>query len=70
MERTPPIRRVDMATYILDPERYELRSGQEPEAPACPYGNCYQWIGYDRQQKEYIRFTKSVFKRLINSYKC
>ena len=57
-------RKVTMETYLLDPERYELRSGKVPGAPKCPYGNSYRWIGYDLELKEYIRFTKSVFKKL------
>lgn len=54
-----------MEDYLQQPERYELRSGSEPEAPNCPYGNKFQWIGYDKTTGEYIRFTKSVFKKLI-----
>ena len=56
-----------MEEYYLNPQRYKLRTGQAEEAPACPYGNRYQWIGYDLKQKEYVRFTKSVFKKLINN---
>lgn len=63
------IRKVNMETYSLQPERYELRSGQEQDAPLCPYGNHYQWIGYDLEQNEYVRFTKSVFKLLIKEQK-
>ena len=55
-----------MEEYSQNPERYELRSGSEEEAPSCPYGNRYQWIGYDPETNEYIRFTKSVFKKLIS----
>lgn len=54
-----------MQTYTSDPDRYELRSGQEAAAPACPYGNRYEWVGFDKQTKEYVRFTKSVFKKLV-----
>ena len=56
-----------MTEYALHPDRYELRSGNEPEAPLCPYGNQYQWVGYDKEEKEFVRFTKSVFKKLVNS---
>ena len=59
------IRKVNMQEYRLDPDRYELRSGHEAGAPLCPYGNHYQWIGYDKITAEYVRFTKSVFKELI-----
>ena len=58
--------KVDMETYRLFPNRYELRSGHVEDAPSCPYGNNYQWIGYDLESNEYVRFTKSVFKLLIS----
>ena len=59
------MRKVTMQEYLLHPQRYELRSGKEESAPTCPYGNRYQWIGYDKEGKEYLRFTKSVFKLLV-----
>ena len=58
-----------METYLSHPGRYELRPGNQPDAPHCPYGNKYQWIGYDLVSKEYVRFTKSVFKLLILNMK-
>ena len=61
------IRKVGMSDYELNSDRYELRPGNTSDAPLCPYGNCFQWIGYDLKEKEYVRFTKSVFKKLINS---
>lgn len=60
-----PLSKVDMATYLRAPNRYELRSGQVDDAPSCPYGNKYEWIGFDRESQNYVRFTKSVFKKLI-----
>ena len=59
------MRKVNMMEYLAAPARYELRSGKSDDAPSCPYGNRYQWIGFDLQSNEYIRFTKSVFKLLI-----
>ena len=59
------MRKVTMEQYLQEPGRYELRSGQEQDAPSCPYGNRYQWIGYDLAMQEFVRFTKSVFKLLI-----
>ena len=52
--------------FNLSPDRYELRKGTLPDAPPCPYGHRFKWIGYDKQEMQYVRVTKSVFKRLIN----
>jgi hypothetical protein len=54
-----------MADFIAQPNRYILVHGDKPDAPDCPYGNKYQWIGFDNLTNEYVRFTKSVFKLLI-----
>jgi hypothetical protein len=62
------IRKVDMETYLINPSRYQLRNGSEDGAPKCPYGNNYKWIGYDLESEEYVRFTTSVFKILIQNY--
>jgi len=59
------MRKVNMEDYLRDPNRYELRTGNSKGAPLCPYGNQYQWIGFDLAEQEYLRFTKSVFKKLI-----
>lgn len=63
------MRKVNMQEFLDHPNRYELRSGKEEKAPLCPYGNHYEWLGYDLIENEYIRFTKSVFKKLIRSNK-
>lgn len=55
-----------MQAYLRSPQRFELRSGHEDGAPSCPYGNAYQWIGFDLETQTYVRFTKSVFKKLVN----
>lgn len=60
------MRKITMEMYKAAPDRYELRSGTDEGAPACPYGNSYQWIGFDKELQEYVRFTKSVFKLLVN----
>lgn len=57
-----------MSDYLSDPKRYELKSGSAENAPLCPYGNHYQWIGYDKVEEEFVRFTKSVFKKLVAEY--
>lgn len=54
-----------MATYQANPSRYQLRAGDAADAPNCPYGNKFRWIGYDFEEKTYVRFTKSVFKLLV-----
>lgn len=59
------MKKVTMEMYTLEPRRYELRSGKKDDAPLCPYGNHYKWIGYDLSDKEYVRFTKYVFKKLV-----
>ena len=59
------MRKIDKATYDLQPDNYELRSGNEAEAPACPYGNRYAWVGFDKANQEYVRFSKRLFKSLI-----
>lgn len=59
------MRKVTMEDFLLDSKRYELRSGDEANAPSCPFGNTYQWVGFDLQEHCYVRFTKSVFKKLI-----
>lgn len=56
---------IDAETYRQEPDRYELREGTADGAPLCPYGNQYQWIGFDRKTKSYLRFTKSVFKAIL-----
>ena len=57
--------KVTAEIYQLHPDRYILVSGQEEGAPTCPYENVQQWDGYDTLTKEYIRFTKSVYKKLV-----
>ena len=57
--------KVTAEMYDQDPDRYTLVPGHEEGAPTCPYGNMQQWVGYDRVEEKFIRFTKSVFKQLI-----
>jgi hypothetical protein len=51
--------------YQQDPDRYILVSGHEEGAPTCSFGNVQQWVGYDKTEQKFIRFTKSVFKQLV-----
>ncbi|MEM6803049.1 MAG: hypothetical protein AAF696_16710 [Bacteroidota bacterium] len=59
------MRKVWVDTYKQNPHRYKLRKGTAEGAPSCPYGNSYQWIGYDKEENEYVRFSKRLFKHLI-----
>lgn len=58
--------RINKQLFDLDPERFQLLSGETEGAPLCPYGNKYEWIGFDKQEQIFVRFTKSVFKKLLN----
>lgn len=62
------MRKINMEAYLLSPGRYELRRGDADGVPNCPFGNKYQWIGYDLVAGEYVRFTKSVFKILVKKH--
>ena len=57
--------KVTAEMYQQHPEKYMLVSGHQEGAPTCPYGNMQQWVGYDKSEQKFIRFTKSVFKQLI-----
>lgn len=46
-------------------ERYEIRKGTLQDAPPCPFGNKFKWTGFDKNEMEYVRVTKSVFKQLV-----
>lgn len=59
------LRIIDSATFNAASNRYKMISGGSPDAPFCPFGNKYNWIGFDTVFNEYVRFTKSVFKKLI-----
>lgn len=57
--------RINSETYTKNPNQYELVSGNTEGAPKCPYGHNFEWVGYDRVNGSFVRFTKSVFKKLI-----
>lgn len=44
----------------------KIRKCTLPDAPPCPFGHKFRWIGYDNKDKKYVRVTKSIFKKLIN----
>jgi len=58
--------KVTAAMYQENKERYILVAGTEDGAPRCSYGNIQKWVGYDVERKEYVRFTKSVFLKLVH----
>lgn len=58
--------KVTAEMYRQNPERYTLVDGSTHGAPTCKYGNTVEWVGYDKAQNTFVRFTKSVYKRLIN----
>ncbi|WP_177761346.1 hypothetical protein [Flavobacterium sp. I3-2] len=57
--------KINNALYLANSNRYILVSGDLEDTPKCPFGNNYKWIGFDLEEKKYIRFTKSVFKKLV-----
>jgi hypothetical protein len=57
--------KVTAEMHQQEPDRYTLVSGHQEGAPACPYGNVQEWVGYDNMEHKFIRTTKSVFKKLI-----
>ncbi len=58
--------RVTAEMYAQNPERYTLVEGNTQGAPSCKYGNVAQWVGYDRVKNVFVRYTKSVYNRLIS----
>jgi hypothetical protein len=60
------MRKINMEEYLTDSSRFVLKSGSIEGAPLCPFGNPFQWIGFDTGTQEFVRFTKSVFKLLVN----
>jgi hypothetical protein len=61
------LERINSENFYKNPDRYQLVSGRIKGAPTCPYGNHYQWIGYDKLENKFVRFTKSIFKKLIST---
>lgn len=59
--------KVTAEIYQRNSDRYILVSGYEVGAPRCSYGNLQKWVGYDTLTKEYIRFTKSVYRKLVEN---
>ena len=58
--------KVTAEMYQNDPQRYTLVEGSIAGAPTCAYGNVKEWVGYDKAEGTFVRFTKSVYKKLIS----
>lgn len=44
-----------------DPTRFELREGFA-DMPACPFGNSFKALGFDKKNNEYVWFVTSILK--------
>ncbi|MFT5821112.1 MAG: hypothetical protein ACI8ZM_002361 [Crocinitomix sp.] len=55
------MRKIFLDEFDADPENFELRGGFE-NFPACPFGNQFKVLGYDKANKEYVRFVKAILK--------
>lgn len=53
--------RVRKAEFNAAPERYVFRIGY-PDFPSCPFGNKFEALGWDTQDKKYVWFTSSIIK--------
>ncbi len=60
--------RVSADLYNESPQRYEIRPGNTPGAPKCPFGHYFKWLSYDLLEEKYVRLSKSIFKKLIAEY--
>ena len=58
--------RVTAEMYAQNPERYTLVEGTTQDAPGCKYGNVLKWVGYDQVNNVFVRYTKTVYNRLIS----
>lgn len=47
--------------FNQNPERYELRIGYA-DMPACPFGNSFKALGFDKEKKEYVWLVTSIIK--------
>ena len=56
--------KITAAEFNLDEQRYILVEGSQPNAPLCPFGNRFRFVGFDTKTKQYVRYTKSVFNKI------
>ena len=55
---------INRQQFDQNPDNFELRINDE-NAPLCPFGNQRKFIGFDKEKNEYVRFTKSVLKKVL-----
>lgn len=60
------IPKVHKAKFNEEPDRYVLRKNY-PDFPACPFGQSFSMLGYDKGLSRYVWLTTSIIKdeRLI-----
>ena len=60
------LRKVNKITFNQNPERYIFRKGF-PDFPSCPFGNKFEALGWDTEERSYVWLVTSVLrdKRLI-----
>ena len=60
------IPKVHKAKFNEEPDRYVLRKNY-PDFPACPFGQSFSMLGYDKGLSRYVWLTTSILKdeRLI-----
>jgi hypothetical protein len=58
------IKKVDAEMFDAAPGRFILVGGHQEGAPTCPFGNQLPLVGLDTISREYVRYTRSVYKRI------
>jgi len=61
--------RLKKTAFNQAPERYVFRYGF-PDFPPCPFGNKFEALGWDTQQKKYVWLVTSIIKddRLLREH--
>ena len=55
------MRKVFKEEFNANPDNFELRQGYS-NMPACPFGNTFKALGYDKTKKEYVWLVTSIIK--------
>ncbi|WP_103070182.1 hypothetical protein [Aquimarina sediminis] len=55
------IPKVHKSKFNENPHRYELRKNY-PDFPACPFGQSFSMLGYDKEIKQYVWLVTSIIK--------